>query len=204
MICRSNIVLKFPSVTAAPRCPGALVTQTARERDDTRDFNPSSGGRLCGRSGRRALTSLFSPDPAHTSCLLPPGLLDSCPVDSPITPRAIVTHCHITLTSSLLRFYCRRGLPHLFQVRGRGGGDVSLCRVRETGKPIESHTVPRSPTTRCELMCCDKHIQICSRRNKRPCIVSIKSKLASGCLPQAALVAVKKSTLSSRHACLKA
>ena len=135
---------------------------------------------------RRALTSLFSPDPAHISCLLPPGLLDSCPVDSPITPRAIVTHCHITLTSSLLRFTADAACHTCF---GAGWGGGTLARV-VFGRPgsQSNHRSSAAPATSCELMCCDKHIQIFSCRNKRLCIVSIKSKLVSGCLPQPLLL----------------
>lgn len=41
---------KNPIIYSSPCCPGALVTQMGIERDDTRDFNPSSASRLGGWS----------------------------------------------------------------------------------------------------------------------------------------------------------
>lgn len=50
VICRCRHGSKNPIIYSSPHCPGALVTQMGRERDDTRDFNPSSAARLGGES----------------------------------------------------------------------------------------------------------------------------------------------------------
>lgn len=114
VICQSNVNLKMTSftVTLSGRLP--LSPKMAGERDDTRDFNLSSGGSLggCSVRGRWPHSSPWS---AHIYRPLPCTLLDSCSVDSPIHHRCNhYSLSHKPTAHPAKGVYCTHGLAELF------------------------------------------------------------------------------------------